>query len=228
MLGAMRATLLALATLIAGCIIQQPQEAQQPMVSQGQGSPGAGTLPAAGPRNLSFNGHAATEQDLATLDQLEQQWGARVPDGAYWYDNVSGAAGPWGGPTGGMLPAGLGLGGALPANASGGGDGTLTNVFINGRELHPQDVYALQQLVGAVYEGRWFVDAYGNFGQEGGPVLGNLVQLAQQYGAQSGGGGDSYYSSDANGSAFVGGGCVSATSKNAAGETTGAYYGAGC
>jgi len=212
------------AFVMAGCIVQQAAPPKQP--AQRAGAPGAGALPAVGPRSISLNGHAASEQDLATLDQLEQQWGARVPDGAYWYDDVSGAAGPWGGATGGFLRAGLGLGGALPADASGGGDGNLTGVFINGRELHPQDVAALQQMLGEVYQGRWFVDGAGNFGQEGGPVLGNLVQLAQQHGASSGG--DSYYSSDANGSAFVGGGCVAVDTKNSSGEVTGSYYSSGC
>ena len=106
----------------------------------------------------------------------------------------------------GLMPAGLALGGPMPANASGGGSGTLTNVWVNGRELHPYDVMQLQQLVGQVYQGRWWVDAQGNFGQEGGAALGNLYALSQQR-SNSGGGGDSYYSRDQNGSVFVGGGC---------------------
>ncbi len=224
----MRVLVLALTVSLSGCIVQQPppQGYAQPQ-GQAQASPGAGHLPPAAPRELRFNGHAATEQDLATLERLEQQWGARLPAGAYWYDNVSGAAGPWGGPTGGVIQAGLGLGGELPASASGGGDGSLTGVFINGRELHPQDVQALQQMVGQVYQGRWFVDAYGNFGQEGGVVLGNLIQISQQLQSQ-GRGGDSYYKKDSNGSVFVGGGCVTVDTKDSSGNDTGSYYGGGC
>jgi hypothetical protein len=87
-----------------------------------------------------------------------------------------------------LLPAGLDLGGPLPASASGGGDGRLTGVFINGRELHPADVAGLRQLVGQVWPGRWFVDAQGNYGPAGGPVWGNLVQLARARQSAGGGG----------------------------------------
>src|SRR5689334_19095656 len=91
--------------------------------------------PAAAPaaRTLTFNGRAATPEDLAIVAQLEALWGVPVPSGAYWYDGVSGAAGIQGGPTRGFLVPGLPLGGGkAPANASGGGAGTTTGVFING------------------------------------------------------------------------------------------------
>src|SRR5262245_59136906 len=116
-------------------------------------------------RSIYFNGAPATEQDLATLAMLERQWGQPVPDGEYWYDRVSGAAGQMGGPALGLLPPNLPLGGPLPANASGGGSGFVTGVFINGREIHPIDYARLQMLVGAVYPGRWTVLANGDFGQ---------------------------------------------------------------
>jgi hypothetical protein len=45
----------------------------------------------------------------------------------------------------------------------------------------------MQQLVGQVWPGRWWVDAQGNFGLEGGPPVGNLVALARSR-RQSGGG----------------------------------------
>jgi hypothetical protein len=48
------------------------------------------------------------------------------------------------------------------------------------------DVIGLQQLVGMVLPGRWWVDAYGNFGLEGGPVLGNLLMLARARGGAGG------------------------------------------
>lgn len=94
-------------------------------------------------RKLTFNGRAATAKDREIVAQLEKLYGAAAPAGDYWYDGRSGAAGRWGGPTFGFLPPGLALGGALPANASGGGNGTLSGVFINGRELHPIDVQVL-------------------------------------------------------------------------------------
>ncbi len=107
---------------------------------------------------------------------------APVPDGDYWYDRVSGLWGLRGGPTLGQLPPGLNLGGNLRADASGGG----TNVFINGRELHPTEVAYLQQVFGYVIPGRYWMNAQGIGGQEGGPPMFNLLAAAQ---AQSGGNG---------------------------------------
>src|SRR5689334_5563418 len=193
---------IAIVVTAAGCVIQpgqpswhrsspayqstapddpQPQAqttAQGQVAVQGEvaAAPPAQTLPPAPVRRITFNARVATARDLAAIDPLEQRWGGRLPSGDYWYDNDSGAAGRWGGPTLGILPPGLQLGGPMPANASGGGDGSVTGVFINGRELHPQDVQKLEALVGTVYQGRWFVDASGNFGIEGGLVLGNLYQ----------------------------------------------------
>ena len=50
------------------------------------------------------------------------------------------------------------------------------------------DVAGLQQLLGAVWPGRWWVDAQGNYGLEGGPPLGNLVAIAQAHRASGAGG----------------------------------------
>lgn len=124
----------------------------------------------------------------ATLSALEQAGAPRIPDGRYWYDPLCGAWGLEGGQARGFVLAGLRLGGPLPADISGGG----TGVFINGRELHPLDVQGLQQLVGPVQRGRYWVDAQGNAGLEGGPVLVNLFQLASQLYRQNGGVGENY------------------------------------
>jgi hypothetical protein len=64
----------------------------------------------------------------------------------------------------------------------------LTGVFVNGRELHPLDVIGLQGLIGQVWPGRWWVDAQGNYGVEGGPTLGNLMVLARANRSRGGGG----------------------------------------
>jgi hypothetical protein len=136
----------------------------------------------ASPRHLTFNGHPASARDLATVALLEQGWHQQLPDGDYWYDTVSGAAGRWGGPVAAILPAGLGIGGRLPANASGGTTGT----FINGRELHWLDVQQLIAIFGRVQRGRFWVDANGNAGYEGGPAFVNLYSAARQ--ARGGGG----------------------------------------
>jgi hypothetical protein len=132
-------------------------------------------------RSISINGTVPNPNQMARLQQLEQLSGVRLPDGAYWYDARSGAFGVWGGPTLTIVPAGLDLGGPMPANCSGGG----TAVFVNGRELHPGDVAALQRIT-PVYPGRYWLDANGWVGYEGGGALINLFVLARQ--AQPNGG----------------------------------------
>ena len=177
--------------------------------------------------HYSFNGHAATPNELVIVAQIERLYGTAAPAGDYWYDAASGAAGRWGGPTLGFLPAGLALGGRLPANASGGGNGRLTGVWINGRELHPVDVQVMTSIYGRVIPGRWWVDARGNAGQDGGPAVMNLIVLARQRGKAA----ESYYRSDGRGNnAFVGGGCVSVNSTSGSGydQKTTEYYASGC
>ena len=111
--------------------------------------------------------------------QALAQYGIQVAPGDYWYDAASGLYGMMGGPGLGFTMPGLQLGGPLGADASGGGSGTLSNVFVNGRELHPQDVAALSAL-GPVYPGRYWLRFDGWYGIEGGMPIGNLIQLAQQ------------------------------------------------
>jgi hypothetical protein len=117
------------------------------------------------------------------LRQLESRFQATVPEGSYWYDKVSGAWGQQGGPAQGLTLPGLEVGGPLRADASNGN----TGVFINGRELHYLDVLGLQRIAGAVSPGRYWVDAQGNGGYEGGQALFNLRLMAQQAAAARGG-----------------------------------------
>ena len=70
-------------------------------------------------RQITFNGRTLTPEQQARLDRLERQYGARIPDGKYWYDNRSGAAGRWGGPGIAILQPGLELGGPMPAQLLG-------------------------------------------------------------------------------------------------------------
>jgi hypothetical protein len=149
-------------------------------------------------RRLRINGRALDARHLETLARLERAVG-RLEDREYWYDPVSGATGLWGGPALAFLPPGLELPGPLPAEASGGGRGALTGVFVNGRELHPVDVAALQQLVGQVLPGRWWVDAQSNYGLEHGPALGNLGAIAAAR-RRAGQGGNSSWSKRYEGS----------------------------
>jgi hypothetical protein len=133
-----------------------------------------------GGRSVVINGKRMSDQELA---HAEQTYNIHIPDADYWYDPVLGAWGVQGSPTLGLIAPGLAIGGALRADASGGG----TNVFVNGRELHPYDVKVLQQIAGAIQPGRYFITADGLAGFEGGPPLWNLATLA----AQPGGGGGS-------------------------------------
>ena len=110
------------------------------------------------------------------VSRFEQENGMQIPPGDYWYDKVSGAWGVTGGPTIGFTTPGMDLGGPLKANASNGN----TGVFINGRQLHIQDVLGLQSLGVPVQQGHWWVDYLGNFGIEGSTIpIGNLFQFSR-------------------------------------------------
>jgi hypothetical protein len=131
--------------------------------------------PGAAAVRVVVNGVPLSRAGLQILHQL----GLSPLPGSYWYDRRSGAAGLLGQGTGGFLPPGLPLGGRLRANASHGTSG----VFVNGRELTAGEDAFLQGMLGVpVVPGRYFLDAGGNAGPEGGPAVVNLVQLAQQRG----------------------------------------------
>jgi hypothetical protein len=138
----------------------------------------AGAAPAG---DIVVNG---TKLTAAQIANFEQKFRIKMLAGTYWYDAKCGAWGAQGGPCVGFLPANLDLGGALKPDASG---AAPTGVFINGRQIHPVDVAALQQIT-PVVPGRYWVDAAGNCGFEGNPMpLANLVQLAQAARSRSGG-----------------------------------------
>jgi hypothetical protein len=124
------------------------------------------------------------------VQQMELQYKTLLMDGRYWYDEKCGAWGVEGGPTLGFIFPGLDLPGPMPADISGGG----TGIFINGREIHVQDQMALQQIFGVTIPGRYWLDAQGNLGIEGGMAIANLAQAMQaaagnQYGSAYGAGG---------------------------------------
>lgn len=125
---------------------------------------------------LSVNGRML---DAAVETSLEASYGA-IPDGRYWYDPLSGLWGAEGGPGVGRILPGLDFGAALPASASGGGDGRLTGVFTNGREIHPDELRLLTALFGAVAPGRYWLGPQMIGGVEGGPATFDLRAAAQQ------------------------------------------------
>lgn len=129
-------------------------------------------------RRVFINDRALMDEQL---QQLEQNYRTPIRDGSYWYDRKTGAWGFPGGPTSGFVHPDLDIGGALRADASHGD----TGVFINGRELHRIDVQGLRRL-GPVLQGRWWMDAAGNFGAEHGPWLGNIWLAARSIGALDG------------------------------------------
>ena len=127
--------------------------------------------------------HVSQEQFAQELRRYGIPMQVQVPDGRYWYDARSGLWGVEGGPTAGLLPPSLRLGGELQADVSGSG----TGVFMNGREIHPLEYAYLHQIFGYVLPGRFWLDAQGNGGLEGGPPMFNLVAAAQQAGVGGGG-----------------------------------------
>jgi|GEM_PF-3268830 len=142
------------------------------------GSGGGPGGPAAPTRSVVINGQRLNDETIATL---ERAFRVRIKDGQFWYDKLNGSWGVQGGPAAGFIMPGLDLGGPLRADASNG----TTGVFINGRQLHQIDVARLSQL-GPVYQGRYWMDAWGNMGIEGMPALLNIWAVIQSLG---GGGG---------------------------------------
>lgn len=119
------------------------------------------------------------------VQALEQAYATRIAAGRYWYDPMSGAWGIEGAPISGQMMPSLRLGGPLRADASRGD----TRVFINGRELTMVEVVGLQNACRtAVYRGRYWVNAQGVGGIEGGPPIFNLAACGSQ---QRQGGGSS-------------------------------------
>jgi hypothetical protein len=204
--------LAALSTFMTACSAGEPE----PAAGGGPAGPaGPGQAPPpVQERRVSVNGQAL---DAATLNQLESLYHLQIAAGSYWYDPTSGAAGPAGGPTLTFIVPGLRLGGPLRADASNGN----TGVFVNGRELPAYDLAGLTRLVGYIAPGRYFLDAMGNAGTEGGPPTVNLLVASQR--ASGGGGG--WYSSNAQAGGNEAGGTGYVMGKDASGNTWGASYG---
>ena len=179
-------------------------------------------------RAIEVNGAPLDAAGLRALAQVEAVIGA-VPPGRYWYDAASGGAGAWGGPASAYLGPGLPLGGRLPADASGGGGGGLTGVFVNGRELHPIDVQGLGRVLQQVQRGRWWWDAAGNVGKEGGPMLFNFYRLLEQQQRAAAPGKSTWRDKGRGESTFVGQGCVVVHGRLRASDESSmtSYYG-GC
>lgn len=151
----------------------------------------------------------------AVVNGVAVQMPGVVP-GQYWYDARSGLWGRLGGPAEGVFTPGLQLG-RLRADASAG----TTNVFVNGRQLPAGELATLSSWVGSVAPGRYFLDATGDMGVEGGLALVNLYAASA---ARSGPGaqGGTFYNqgstSTVSGGSWEGGGIV--TVRNSDGSST--------
>ena len=165
-----------LVTLAAEESIELTFDREAPGDERQVAAPSAPSAPSAR-SGVRVNGVALPE---STVRALENRYGVPIQDGDYWYDAVSGAWGYAGGPTAGYMTPDLELGGPLAPDASHGD----TGVFVNGRELHAREVWDLRQVVGVVYPGRYWFDAQGNYGLEGGPPMGNLWAIARGSGSR--------------------------------------------
>ncbi|MGE0354186.1 MAG: hypothetical protein AB7I33_05460 [Gemmatimonadales bacterium] len=125
-----------------------------------------------------INDKTLTTAELSELKRLHGVPAAvPIPAGRYWYDKYSGLWGMVGGPTQGQLLPGLEIGTMRP-DVSGRGSG----VFINGREIHSQEVAYLRAIFGTVVPGRYWMNWQGIGGYEGGPAIFSVYQAAQQAG----------------------------------------------
>ncbi len=99
----------------------------------------------------------AASWSTARRSRLEEiaYYGVELPPGRYWYDGVSGLWGVEGGPSMDQTAAGLPLGGPLQPDAS----MSDTGVFINGREIHADEVAELLRMFGEVPPGRYWLGA---------------------------------------------------------------------
>jgi hypothetical protein len=134
---------------------------------------GCAALPVFAGTDVFINGRELSPEQVAMIAAADR-W--RPVPGRYWYDSRSGAWGVEGREAGGFLMPGHDFG-PLAEDASNGN----TGVFINGREIASIEVVRLQQILGVVYQGRWWLDGgSGDFGLEGSPMpIVNLVSAMQ-------------------------------------------------
>jgi hypothetical protein len=131
------------------------------------------------------------ELSAAAQADFQRAYGQALPAGDFWYDAKSGALGVMGQGIGGFLRPGHDFG-TIPQNASNGN----TGVIINGRDLPANEwLFLCQVLGGQVMPGRYWIDAYGNYGYEGLDLaLGNLAANRGGAGGGSGWSKDNFWS----------------------------------
>lgn len=163
-----------LISVFAACGVASGQGAKKVDGATSSGNAGSET------RQVYIN---RVKLDDATVQALETQYRVPIQNGRYWYDAICGAWGVEDGPTAGFIYAGLKLPNPIPVDISRGG----TGIFINGREIHPLDQKAFQNIFGYTIPGRYWLDAHGNLGPESGGAIANLAAaIRASKGAQSG------------------------------------------
>jgi|HubBroStandDraft_4_1064222.scaffolds.fasta_scaffold28958_3 hypothetical protein len=170
--------------------------------------------------DVVVNGRTLSPSELNIVHRLALRYQWTELGGRYWYDPRTGLYGREGEPPLGVIPAGLAIGGRLARNASNGTSG----VYVNGRELTRQEVGRVSQCT-VVQPGRYWINADGIGGFEGGPPSFNLAALCSQRKGRSSAlgtpGNRGWY-----GSVTGGGGVVGAIFPGGAGVTCGP--GGGC
>jgi hypothetical protein len=169
--------------------------------------------------NVVVNGVAL---DAEVQRAIETYYRTPLREGHYWYDHVSGLWGEIGGPSQGQIEPRLKLGRRLDARASVGVQVGITGVFVNGREIHPIELAQLQRLFGPVRRARYWLNARGIGGYEGGAVQWDLrtVAMARRRSAGASGyvrrgpggsigsdGSCSYYNNPSSGASVMAGNC---------------------
>jgi hypothetical protein len=130
-----------------------------------------------------------------SVRQLQRIYSVPIKPGRYWYDAFSGAWGWEGEPIAGQMAPGLKLGGPLRADASRGTSG----IFINGRQITMSErAYLERTCQTRTVPGRYWVNARGVGGFEGGPAWFDLSRCGQRQG--SGGGSSTRTFCDPDGS----------------------------
>lgn len=117
---------------------------------------------------VRINGKTYSHQYLRKLGVR-----GKIRPGNYWYDRRSGMWGYMGTGARGIVRPRLPFGKMrLPR--------TGTKVWINGREITLAEAIYLSRLFGAYRPGRYFINANGDAGVEGGPVAVNLIRMYQR------------------------------------------------
>eukprot|EP00475_Leptophrys_vorax_P019361 TRINITY_DN26437_c0_g1_i1.p2 TRINITY_DN26437_c0_g1~~TRINITY_DN26437_c0_g1_i1.p2 ORF type:complete len:139 (+),score=0.68 TRINITY_DN26437_c0_g1_i1:2-418(+) len=88
-------------------------------------------------RRVVVNGEPIPDDYVAVAEQRA----GPIHPGNYWYDDVAGFWGEYGGPCLGIIPPGIDFGVAMSQKCAGG----TTGVYVNGRELHRKDLDRLMK-----------------------------------------------------------------------------------